>query len=214
MREVVLDIESTGLNIGTDRIIEIACIELFDKQPTGREIQSYINPKQFISEEATRIHGITNEMLVNMPVFALCWKGFADFIGSSPIVAHNASFDIGMINHELQIIQRKSLNNQVIDTLELARKKSSTNNSLDALAKRYKIKAERRLHGALKDCYILASVYYFLAINEIDMDSIINTYQSEEISFTFPYRKNPSLVSNEELQLHQSLLEKHSLISF
>lgn len=211
MREIILDIESTGLNILQDRVIEIACIELFDKQPTGEELQIYIDPQTIIGEEATRIHGITNEMLIGKPFFKECWPEIKHFIGNSTIVAHNAPFDIGMINHELSILLEKPIKNQVIDTLTLARRKYSTNNSLDALAKRYKIKTERRLHGALKDCYILASVYYFLAITELEMENLSPLVSSEDVKFVFPIRKNPSIVSEEEIRLHREFLVKYNI---
>jgi DNA polymerase-3 subunit epsilon len=209
MREIVLDIESTGLNTQKDRIIEIACLELFDKQPTGESIQVYINPQSDISEEATRIHGITNEMLLDKPIFSQCWYDIEKFIGESPIVAHNSSFDIGMITSELIRIGKKPLTNEIIDTLALARKKFAMNNSLDGLAKRYKIKAERRLHGALKDCYILASVYYFLAITELQIESV--EIESEEGEFSFPRRINPSKISQEEILAHENMIKVYNI---
>ena len=209
MREIILDVESTGLDVKKDRVIEIACVELFDKQPTGEILQMYINPQQTVSEEAIKIHGITNEMLADKPIFRECWNEIQNFIGNSIIVAHNAIFDISMINYELKLIGKKSINNEVVDTLTLAKKKFASNNSLDALAKRYKIKAERRLHGALKDCFILASIYYFLAITEIQVENL--DLVAEDKPFFFPHRKNPSFVSEEEMKAHQQFLQEYGI---
>jgi DNA polymerase-3 subunit epsilon len=210
MREIILDVETTGLNTSTDRIVEIACLELFDKQPTGEELQIYINPQEIISEEAIKIHGITNEFLIGKPTFMECWPDIEKFLGNSTLVAHNASFDMSMIKSELnRISPGKSIRNPVIDTLLLARKKYSANNTLDALAKRYKIKVERSLHGALKDCYILASVYYFLSITETEIEN--SCLPPEEVKFLFPNRKNPSMVSLKDMEAHYEFISKHNI---
>lgn len=211
MREIILDIESTGLEVGKDRIIEVACVELFDRQPTGEELQVYINPQQLVGEEAIQIHGISNEFLIGKPTFKECWREIKEFISNSSIIAHHASFDIQMLNHELHLIGEPRISNHIVDTLILARRKSSNNNSLDALAKRYKIKVERRLHGALKDCYILASIYYFLTIIELEFDTKTQIIEETTKEFNFLSRRNPSILSDLEKNSHEDFILLHNI---
>jgi DNA polymerase-3 subunit epsilon len=161
--EIVLDTETTGIDPRKGhRLIEIGCIEIEDLLPTGRTFHRYIDPEREIEPDAIRVHGITNEMVRGKPKFAQICDEFITFIGDSKLIAHNASFDRGFINMELEKHDRACPpNEQWIDTLELARNKfPGMANSLDALCKRFNISlAERDLHGALIDARLLSQVY-------------------------------------------------------
>ena len=163
MREIVFDTETTGLSPQTgDRIVEMGCVELFNHIPTGRHFHVYINPERDVPSEAFRVHGLSTEFLQDKPVFAKIAQEFLDFIGDAKLIAHNASFDMAFINHELSLVGFSPLNlERVIDTLVLARKRHPFGpNSLDALCQRYGIDNSRRTkHGALLDSEILADVY-------------------------------------------------------
>ncbi|WP_090592048.1 DNA polymerase III subunit epsilon [Pelagibacterium luteolum] len=162
MREIVLDTETTGLSpAGGDRVVEIGCVELINHVPTGRHHHVYINPERDMPEEAFRVHGLSEEFLRDKPKFAELAQGFLDFIGDDPLIIHNAPFDMGFLNAELEWSGRKHLVNPVIDTVTLARKiHPGARVSLDALCKTYGIDNSRRsLHGALLDSEILAEVY-------------------------------------------------------
>lgn len=162
MREIILDTETTGLNFKLgDRIIEVGCVELHNHIPTGKTLQFFCNVQKKISEEASNIHGITNEFLSPHPTFEENANNLINFIKSDTLVIHNASFDIGFINNELRIIGLPELKNKVIDTVSLARKKLNTRiANLDYLCRRFEIDlSERKLHGALLDSHLLAEVY-------------------------------------------------------
>jgi DNA polymerase-3 subunit epsilon len=162
IREIVLDTETTGLSPqGGDRLVEIGCVELINHIPTGKNFHVYINPQRSMPEEAFRVHGLSEEFLSDKPVFRDVVEDFLAFIGDATLVIHNAPFDMGFLNHQLETIGRKSLANPVIDTVMVARKKHpGARVSLDALCKHYGIDNSRRtLHGALLDSEILAEVY-------------------------------------------------------
>ena len=164
-REIVLDTETTGLDPRSGhRLVEIACIELEDLLPTGRSFHRYIHPDREIDPDAQRVHGISLAFLADKPRFNHpdVAAAFLEFVGDSPLVAHNAPFDRGFINHELERIKLAPLaEDRWIDTLPLAQKRfPGMHNSLDALCKRYKISlADREKHGALIDTRLLAAVY-------------------------------------------------------
>jgi DNA polymerase-3 subunit epsilon len=161
-REIVLDTETTGLSpVSGDRIVEIGCIELLNHIPTGRNLHIYLNPERDMPEEAFRVHGLSSEFLRDKPLFAARADEFLDFIADATLVIHNAEFDIGFLNHELERIGRTRLTNAVIDTVMVARERHpGARVSLDALCKHYGIDNSRRvLHGALLDSEILADVY-------------------------------------------------------
>ena len=166
MRQIVLDTETTGLEPSLGhRIIEIGCVELINRRMTENRYHQYINPEREIDEGAIEVHGITNEFLADKPVFADVAEDFLKFIrGAEPII-HNAPFDVGFINHELQLLdsQVQPLDTfcSILDTLLLARNMHpGQKNNLDALCKRYEIdNSARDLHGALLDAEILAEVY-------------------------------------------------------
>ncbi len=163
MREIVLDTETTGFNAtGSDRMVEIGCVELFNRIPTGREYHVYINPERDMPAEAEKVHGLSAEFLMDKPVFAKVARDFLDFIADDPLVIHNAAFDIGFLNAELKRLNLGPLHmNRVVDTLQLAKRKHPAGpNTLDALCKRYGIDNSNRVkHGALLDSLLLADVY-------------------------------------------------------
>ena len=163
LREIVIDTETTGLDPSNgDRLIELGCVEIVNRIPTGREFHRYLNPERDIHPDAVAVHGLTREFLKDKPLFKDVADEFLEFIGDAPLVAHNASFDIGFINAELARLPRPPLAlDRVVDTLALARRRHPAGpNSLDALCKRYGIDtSERTKHGALMDSLLLANVY-------------------------------------------------------
>ena len=163
MREIVLDTETTGLEpLDGHRIVEIGCIELVDRYPTGRTFHVYLNPDRDMPFEAFQVHGLSREFLIDKPRFADVHLEFLAFIEDAKLVIHNAAFDTKFINHELDRVgQRPLMHDRIVDSLQLARRKHpNVANSLDALCDRYGLDRGRRLkHGALLDAEILAEVY-------------------------------------------------------
>lgn len=171
-RLIILDTETTGLNPQDGhRIIEIACIELIDRRFTGDHFHTYINPERAIDAGAQAVHGLTTEFLATKPIFAEIVATFIKYIKNAEIIAHNAPFDIGFLNHELNLLRAiehkeykgKSITKYatVFDTLALARKMHpGQRNNLDALCKRYKVdNTDRNVHGAMLDARLLGEVY-------------------------------------------------------
>jgi DNA polymerase-3 subunit epsilon len=162
MREIVLDTETTGLDptVG-HRIIEIACVELLHHVPTGRDFHRYVNPGRDIPDDAHAVHGLTEEFLAAHPPFEAIVDEFLTFIGSDPLVIHNAEFDLAFLNAELDRIGRPTLTPTHVDTLVMARQRyPGAPASLDALCRRFEIdNSERVSHGARIDCGLLAAVY-------------------------------------------------------
>lgn len=161
-REIVLDTETTGLSPQQgDRLVEIGCVELINHIPSGRHYHVYINPQRDMPAEAFRVHGLSEEFLRDKPLFGAVANDFRTFIGDATLVIHNAPFDMGFLNHELEKAGQTRLTNTVIDTVMVAREKHpGARVSLDALCKHYGIDNSRRtLHGALLDSEILAEVY-------------------------------------------------------
>lgn len=164
LREIVLDTETTGLDPRKgDRLIEIGCIEIVNRIPTGREFHRFINPERTVPAEAEAVHGISTEFLLDKPLFSEVAEEFIDFIAGDTLVIHNAVFDVGFLNAELERLgQGPPISmSRVVDTLQLARRKHPAGpNSLDALCKRYGIDNSKRIkHGALMDSLLLAEVY-------------------------------------------------------
>ena len=163
MREVVLDTETTGLSAKNgDRLVEIGCIELINHLPSGQVYHQYINPGVPMPREAQEVHGLGDDFLSDKPGFLEIVDAFLGFVGSAPLIIHNASFDMGFINSELDRIKRDPLpNSQAIDTVLIARRKyPGSPASLDALCRRFDIdNTARTLHGALLDAELLAEVY-------------------------------------------------------
>ncbi|MBS0552560.1 MAG: DNA polymerase III subunit epsilon [Proteobacteria bacterium] len=165
MRQIVLDTETTGLDWRNgDRVIEIGCVELLNRGLTGRHYHVFINPERGIDAEAVAVHGITEDFLADKPKFGEIAAEFEDFVRDAELIIHNASFDVGFLDHELKLLGRSGLNQLcggVIDTLKMAKEQNPGKKaSLDALCDRYEIdNAHRTLHGALLDAELLAEVY-------------------------------------------------------
>jgi DNA polymerase-3 subunit epsilon len=166
MRQIVLDTETTGLSTALGhRIIEIGCLEMVNRRLTGREYHRFLNPQRDIDEGAERVHGISRADLETQPLFADIAEEFLEFLRDSELVIHNAEFDVGFIEYELELMKhpKPSIRDHamVLDTLALARKlHPGQRNSLDALCKRYSVDASKRdVHGALIDAELLAKVY-------------------------------------------------------
>lgn len=168
MRQIVLDTETTGIDPEQGhRIIEIGCVEMMERQLTGRHYHVYINPEREVEAEAIQVHGITNEFLADKPLFRDVATEFFEFIKGAELVIHNAAFDVGFIDHEFRKLGtgwKVADHCGVLDSLAVARKKHpGQKNSLDALCKRYGVdNSNRELHGALLDAEILADVFLLL----------------------------------------------------
>jgi DNA polymerase-3 subunit epsilon len=179
MKEIVLDTETTGISVKEGhRIIEIGCIELNNLIPTQKKFHSYLNPQKKVSEKALEIHGYTDEFLADKKKFEEIVDEFLNFIEGKRLVIHNAEFDVAHLNHELELLGKKKINNEIIDTLILARNKfPGSSVSLDALCKKYRIDNSKRVkHTALIDCDLLAKVY----INLIDQKEPSLDFQNKE----------------------------------
>ena len=163
MREVVLGTETTGLDpLRGDRLVEIGCVEIFNRMPTGQSFHRHINPERDMPAEAFAVHGLSTEFLASKPLFSEVVDEFLEFLADAPLVIHNASFDISFINAELDRIKRPAIpRERLVDTLLLARRKHpGVSNRLDDLCSRYAIDNSRRTkHGALLDAELLAEVY-------------------------------------------------------
>tara|TARA_B100000401_G_scaffold432261_1_gene369383 strand:- start:108 stop:779 length:672 start_codon:yes stop_codon:yes gene_type:complete len=215
MLEVILDTETTGISVKDGhRIVEIGCIELDNQIPTKKKFHCYLNPERKVSEKALEIHGYTDEFLSDKKKFADIADDFLKFIENKKLIIHNAEFDLGHLNNELNLLGKKRINkDQVVDTLDLAREKfPGSSISLDALCKRFRIdNSKRSYHTALIDCELLSKVY----INLIDQkEPTLNLENQSE------KKKNLDLVNNlmyykkiiepskEELDLHKKFLKK------
>jgi DNA polymerase-3 subunit epsilon len=163
LREIVFDTETTGLDpVQGHRLVEIGCVELLNRFPTGRTFHKYINPERDMPVEAYNVHGLSIDFLKQHPVFHEIADEFLDFVGDAPLVAHNGYFDLAFINSELDLAKRAPFaRDRIIDTLMLARRKHpGQSNRLDDLCQRYKIdNSKRTKHGALLDAELLAEVY-------------------------------------------------------
>jgi DNA polymerase-3 subunit epsilon len=163
LREIVFDTETTGLDpTQGHRIVEIGCVEIVDRFPTGRTWHSYLNPERDIPPDAFAIHGLSGEFLRDKPKFSDLVSEFLEFVGSAQLVAHNGFFDLEFVNSELSLAKRNVFTkDRIIDTLSLAKRKHrNQKNSLDDLCKRYRIDTSKRTkHGALLDAELLAEVY-------------------------------------------------------
>tara|TARA_B100000401_G_C52514934_1_gene581457 strand:- start:40 stop:699 length:660 start_codon:yes stop_codon:yes gene_type:complete len=183
MKEIVLDTETTGISVQDGhRIVEIGCIELDNLVPTKNKFHCYLNPERKVSEEALKIHGYDDNFLSNQKKFNEIGEEFLEFIKDKRLIIHNADFDLLHINNELKLFGKKNIDNDVIDTLTLARNKfPGSQVSLDALCKRFRIDNSKRVkHTALIDCDLLSKVY----INLIDQREPTLDFQnqSQEVS--------------------------------
>ena len=212
MKEVVLDTETTGLSVREGhRIVEIGCIELDDLIPTNKRFHYYLNPERKVSEKALMVHGYTDEFLSEQKKFKIIVDEFLGFIDGKRLIIHNAEFDLTHLNHELAILGKNKINNQIIDTLSLARDKfPGSPVSLDALCKRYRIDNSKRVkHTALIDCDLLAKVY----INLIDQkEPTLDFKKEDEKSQTLEsgkilYFNKVIKPTDEELKKHKEFLK-------
>lgn len=214
MREIVLDTETTGLDPSDGhRVIELACVELFNHLPTGRVFHRYVNPERDIPAEATAVHGITGDMLLQHPVFAVIADEFLAFIGADRLVIHNAEFDLRFLNAELKRLGRPALGREVEDTLLLARKRyPGAPASLDALCRRFAIDLSARTkHGARLDCELLAAVYLeLIGGRQPGLDLAVVAGGGDALgTLQRPARSpRPHAPSAEELAAHTALLAK------
>lgn len=190
MRQVVLDTETTGLEVEAGhRIIEIGAVELVDRRVSGRNLQHYVNPEREIEDGALEVHGITREFLADKPRFAEIIEDLLDFVGEDELVIHNADFDLAFLDAELARLDPPvpplSERCAIVDTLEVARElHPGQRNSLDALCRRYEIdNSQRTLHGALLDAEILADVYLAMTGGQTDLglsfDNLVNAERQE-----------------------------------
>lgn len=197
MREIVLDTETTGLEPSQGhRIIEIGCLELHNRTPTGGHYQAYINPQRDVPEEAQRISKISTEFLRDKPLFADVVDGFLSFIGDSPLVIHNAEFDLKFLNAELKRVGKPLIaSERATDTVLMARKRfPGSSASLDALCKRFNIGLDERKtkgHGALLDVELLAQVYLELLGGRQPGLELAATNPAGVTSTTVPHGKIP-----------------------
>ena len=215
MRQIVLDTETTGLEhkLG-HRIVEIAAVEMCNRQLTGQHFHYYLNPDRGSDEGALQVHGLTSEFLQDKPRFGDITKEFLQFIRDAELIIHNAPFDVGFLNHELGLAKLNTLDqycNQITDTLKLAKElHPGKRNNLDALCDRYKIdNSKRTLHGALLDAELLADV--FLAMTRGQESLLIESEPDivDDLTSNVDHLNLTVHTANqEELQLHAQLLEK------
>ena len=214
MKEVVLDTETTGISVKDGhRLVEIGCIELENLIPTNNRFHCYLNPERKVSEKALEVHGYTDEFLATQKKFLEVVDQFLEFIKDKRLIIHNAVFDLSHLNNELAILGKKKINNEIVDTLILARDKfPGSPVSLDALCKRYRVDNSRRTqHTALIDCDLLAKVY----INLIDQKEPTLNFNSEETktnlknNLSIDYYKKVILPSAEELKKHNEYLKNN-----
>lgn len=163
MREIVFDTETTGLSFsGGDRLIEIGCVELIHRVETGRTFHAYVNPGRPVHPDAVAVHGLSDSFLSDKPAFSAVVAELLDFLGDSPLIAHNAGFDFSFLNGELKLCERALLStDRMVDTLKIARQRHpGAKHTLDALCVRFGIdRSHRVLHGALLDAQLLSQVY-------------------------------------------------------
>ncbi len=213
MKEIVLDTETTGISVKEGhRIVEIGCIELDNLVPTKNQFHHYLNPERKVSEKAFEIHGYNDEFLSKQKKFNEIGEEFLEFIKDKRLIIHNAEFDLAHLNNELSIFGKKKIENDVIDTLTLARNKfPGAAVSLDALCKRYRIdNSNRTKHTALIDCDLLSKVYINLidqkepTLNFLDQDQQIE----KNTNFKIAYFKKIIKPTPEEILNHNEYLKK------
>ena len=212
MKEIVLDTETTGISVKEGhRVVEIGCIELDNLIPTKNIFHCYLNPERKVSEKAFEVHGYSDSFLSNKMKFGEIAEDFLKFIQDKRLIIHNAEFDLSHLNNELKIIGKNIIDNEVVDTLSLARNKyPGSQISLDALCKRYRIDNSKRVqHTALIDCDLLAKVY----INLIDQKEPTLDFKNVEEDVSklstgkIIYSTKIVKPSHQELKNHQTYLK-------
>jgi DNA polymerase-3 subunit epsilon len=217
VREIVFDTETTGLNpAGGDRMVEIGCIEMVNRVETGRSFHAYFNPLRPMPSEAEAVHGLSGIFLSGQPLFADKVEELIEFLGDAPLVAHNASFDFGFLNHELQLCGRPIVcMSRMIDTLVLARARHpGAKHSLDALCTRFGVDRSLRVkHGALLDAQLLAQVYVELTGGrQIGLGLVADTDPREvvvggpTVTVREPRVPRPHFAGAEELEAHRAFI--------
>ena len=213
MKEIILDTETTGISVKDGhRIVEIGCIELDNLSLTQNKFHCYLNPERKVSEKAFEIHGYTDDFLSQQKKFSEIADDFLEFIKDKRLIIHNAEFDLAHLNNELKIFGKDKINNEIVDTLTLAREKyPGSQVNLDALCKKYRIDNSRRTyHTALIDCDLLAKVYINLLDQKeptLDFRQNLQTeeYQNNKLEY---YKKIVSLTP-EELKKHKEYLKNN-----
>ena len=214
MKEVVLDTETTGISVKDGhRLVEIGCIELDNLIPTKNKFHCYLNPERKVSEKALEVHGYTDEFLATQKKFIEVVEKFLEFIKDRRLIIHNAEFDLSHLNNELSILGKKKIDNEIVDTLILARDKfPGSPVSLDALCKRYRVDNSRRTqHTALIDCDLLAKVY----INLIDQKEPTLNFQNDEFkinqnnTINSDYYKKVVTPTADELKKHKEYIKNN-----
>jgi len=217
VRRIILDTETTGLEPAEGhRIIELACLELSGRRPTGRHFHRYVNPERQIDRAASEVHGLTAEDLQDKPRFGDIADEFLDFVNGAELLIHNAAFDVGFLNAELERAGRPRLESvcRVCDTLEMARElHPGKKNSLDALCERYAVDhSKRTLHGALLDAQLLADVWLAMTRGQETLDIGLAAAQAAiDLGIAEPYPNVARIVvraSNDELALHGAMCER------
>ena len=212
MKEIVLDTETTGISIKEGhRIVEIGCIELDNLIPTNNKFHYYLNPERKVSEKAFEVHGYSDEFLAKQKKFNEVADQFLEFIKDKRLIIHNADFDLGHLNNELTVLGKNRIDNEVVDTLALARDKfPGSPVSLDALCKRYRVdNSKRTKHTALIDCDLLAKVY----INLIDQKEPLLNFQNQENdtnavkNLNVSYFKKVVVPTDSEIEQHREYLK-------
>ena len=212
MREIILDIETSGLDYKEGhRVIEIGCIEL-NRKEVGSHFHQYINPLKTLTEENMNIHGITNEFLEDKPLFEDVADDFLSFIQDSFIIAHNANFDVGFLNHELEKISKPTIDkDRVVDTVVIARNRFPGQQvNLDALVKKLKVNSliDREFHGALKDAKILTDVYLELqGVNQMGLQ--LEEGQSEDLNLSGELNLKTIVLTKEETEAHKEFIRNN-----
>jgi len=212
MREIILDIETSGLDYKEGhRVIEIGCVEL-NRKEVGGHFHRYINPLKTLTEENMNIHGITNEFLEDKPLFEDVADDFLSFIQDSFIIAHNANFDVGFLNHELEKISKPTIDkDRVVDTVVIARNRFPGQQvNLDALVKKLKVNSliDREFHGALKDAKILTDVYLELqGVNQMGLQ--LDEGKSEDLNLSGELNLKSIVLTKEETEAHKEFIRKN-----
>ena len=212
MNEIFLDTETTGLSFKDGhRIVEIACIETKDLISTGNVFHRLINPERNIPEEAFKIHGFSEKFLSTKEKFDKISDDFLNFIDGKKIVIHNASFDLGFLNGELSLLNKKTIDpKQVVDSLEIARNRfPGISNSLDALCKRFNIDLSKRTkHNALLDCQLLREVYINLLDAKEPKFNLSTKDPEQNLDRNKNYNKKVVEISSKEINMHKEFLKK------
>lgn len=219
MREIVFDTETTGLSpAGGDRMVEIGCVELFNRVETGRHFHAYFNPDRPMPSEAQAVHGLSDIFLSDKPRFIERAEELLDFIADSPLIAHNATFDFGFLNHELGRCGRPGVcHSRMVDTLVIARTRHpGAKHSLDALCTRFGVDRSQRIkHGALLDAQLLAQVYVELTGGrQIGLGLVADTGEvtiaahCRPVTVREPREARPHSAAAEELERHRAFISK------